>query len=74
MYRRPKFLEMLLEIRREMALEADYDIDLFVGRVRNGSALAVGKVLTESHSETEPIDNKTHIPTVLKRSRKIRKG
>ena len=29
MYRRPKFLEILLEIRREMAAEADYDVDLF---------------------------------------------
>ncbi len=29
MYRRPKFLEILLEIRREMALEVDYDVDLF---------------------------------------------
>ena len=32
MYRRPKFLEGLLEIRRQMALEADYDVDLFVER------------------------------------------
>ena len=36
MYRRPKFLEILLEIRREMALEADYDVDLFAERVRAG--------------------------------------
>ena len=37
MYRRPKFLEILLEIRREMALEADYDVDLFAEMARSGS-------------------------------------
>ena len=36
MYRRPKFLEILLEIRREMALEADYDVDLFAEIARSG--------------------------------------
>ena len=38
MYRRPKFLEILLEIRQEMALEADYDVDLFAEHVRAGTA------------------------------------
>jgi hypothetical protein len=37
MYRRPKFLEILLEIRQEMAREADYDVDLFAEMVRAGS-------------------------------------
>ena len=37
MYRRPKFLEVLLEIRQEMAREADYDVDLFAEMVRSGS-------------------------------------
>lgn len=36
MYRRPKFLEVLLEIRREMAHEADYDVDLFAEIARSG--------------------------------------
>lgn len=36
MYRRPKFLEVLLEVRRQMALEADYDVDLFVEMARSG--------------------------------------
>ncbi len=36
MYRRPKFLEILLEIRREMAHEADYDVDLFTEMARSG--------------------------------------
>ncbi len=37
MYRRPKFLEILLQIRREMAVEADYDVDLFAEVVRSGA-------------------------------------
>lgn len=30
MYHRPKFLEILLEIREEMSREAEFDIGLFV--------------------------------------------
>lgn len=36
MYRRPKFLEILLSVRQEMAREADYDVDLFAEMVRSG--------------------------------------
>ena len=36
MYRRPKFLEVLLEIRHEMAEEVDYDSDLFAEMIRTG--------------------------------------
>jgi hypothetical protein len=36
MYRRPKFLEVLLTIREEMSREADYDVDLFAEMVRSG--------------------------------------
>ena len=43
MYRRPKFLEILLEIRREMALEADYDVDLFAEMARSGNRTAKAK-------------------------------
>jgi hypothetical protein len=39
MYRRPKFLEILLEIRQQMAHEADYDVDLFAEMVRSGSSV-----------------------------------
>lgn len=38
MYRRPKFLEVLIRIREEMAREADYDTDLFTEMVRSGKA------------------------------------
>ncbi len=36
MYRRPKFLEVLIEIREEMAREADYDVDFFAEMARSG--------------------------------------
>jgi hypothetical protein len=36
MYRRPKFLEVLLDIRHEMAHEVDYDTDLFAEMIRSG--------------------------------------
>ena len=36
MYRRPKFLEILIEIRQDMAHEADYDVDLFAEIARSG--------------------------------------
>ena len=36
MYRRPKFLEVLLDIRNEMAQEVDYDTDLYAEMIRSG--------------------------------------
>ena len=42
MYRRPKFLTVLHEIREEMSREADYDVDLFVEMVRARSQPAHG--------------------------------
>ena len=36
MYRRPKFLEILLEIREQMSRDVDYDVDLFAELVRSG--------------------------------------
>jgi len=36
MYRRPKFLELLHEIREQMSREADYDMDLFAEMARSG--------------------------------------
>jgi hypothetical protein len=37
MYRRPKFLTVLLKIRESMSREADYDVDLFAEMVRAGA-------------------------------------
>lgn len=64
MYRRPKFLEVLLDIRREMAHEADYDTDLFAEMVRTGRHTAE----TSSHSLAYDEEK-----TVRKRTRPQRK-
>ena len=37
MYRRPKFLTVLLRIRETMSREVDYDVDLFAEMVRSGA-------------------------------------
>lgn len=57
MYRRPKFLEILLEIRREMSREADYDVDLFAEMIRADKFPKRG----ESHKldEEKPADDKS---------------
>lgn len=56
MYRRPKFLEVLLNIREEMAREADYDVDLYVEIVRNGSRPVRGEgySLAETDERSTP--------------------
>jgi hypothetical protein len=53
MYRRPKFLEVLLEIRQEMSREADYDVDLFAEMVRGGSFSRIEKNLGLNESSAE---------------------
>jgi hypothetical protein len=52
MYRRPKFLEVLIRIREEMAREADYDTDLFTEMVRSGRSS--GQKGRYSLGETQP--------------------
>lgn len=37
MYPRSKFQEVLLEIRHEMAREADFDVDLYAEIIRTGA-------------------------------------
>jgi hypothetical protein len=44
MYRRPKFLSVLIRIREIMSREADYDVDLFAEMVRSGEQPTHGKV------------------------------
>jgi len=58
MYRRPKFLEILLEIRREMAAEADYDVELFAELARSGQR-SEPRLRTVSRSTDEPVDGST---------------
>lgn len=74
MYRRPKFLELLLEIRREMALEADYDLDLFVGRLRAGPTPSSGKILGDTSPPARPMIDGSEKPAALKRAGKARKA
>ncbi len=54
MYRRPKFLEVLLEIRQDMSREADYDVDLFAEMVRSGSFSKDANRYDLSVETTEP--------------------
>ena len=61
MYRRPKFLEILLEIREEMSREADYDVDLFAETVRSGAAPKRKKLY--DLSKTDSLPSKTEIVT-----------
>ena len=44
MYRRPKFLTVLIRIRETMSREADYDVDLFTEMVRSGVQPKLGSV------------------------------
>jgi hypothetical protein len=43
MYRRSKFLELLLEIRRDMAEEAAHDVDEFVQNLRDQVGTPIAK-------------------------------
>ena len=58
MYRRPKFLEILIDIRQAMAAEADYDVDLFAELARSGER-SEPRLRTVSRSADEPIDGST---------------
>jgi hypothetical protein len=56
MYRRPKFLEVLLEIRREMAHEVDYDVDLFVEVARAEASLKGNEDLSGSDTIADSVN------------------
>jgi len=79
MYRRPKFLEVLLKIREEMAREADYDVDFFVEMVRSGMrpATDVRYSIAESENglrQNQKIDPKTQKPTRTARAKTKKHG
>jgi hypothetical protein len=53
MYRRPKFLEILHEIREHMSREADYDMDLFAELARSGKPVRKSRELKTRSQELE---------------------
>ncbi|MBK6750426.1 MAG: hypothetical protein KA956_04690 [Pyrinomonadaceae bacterium] len=54
MYRRSKFIEVLLEIRKEMSAEADFDVDLFSEMARTGSTSVTEKDRKEMRTAEPP--------------------
>lgn len=63
MYRRPKFLETLINIRLEMAEEAGQDIEIFVESVRTGKpAKSVIDKKTSNVVERQSVSKKAAAP------------
>ncbi|MBI3950273.1 MAG: hypothetical protein HY314_07450 [Acidobacteria bacterium] len=58
MYQRPKFLKVLHEIRQQMARECDYDVDLFVQRLRVEPVRS--ELATKSVSKASPLRPRPH--------------
>lgn len=59
MYRRSKSLEVLLDVRQQMAREADFDVDLFVEMVRSGSFVSDHEpVSIDAEAREEGSENK----------------
>lgn len=52
MYRRPKFIEALHNIRQEMAAEADHDVILFAEKARSGEFKKVSPLATDAEEPT----------------------
>ncbi len=73
MYRRPKFLEILLEIRRDMAHEADYDVDLFAEIARSGKRPPNVKPRRYALDDALPVDESEEIPGVMNAKKPIGK-
>ena len=65
MYRRPKFLEVLLEIRREMALESDYDVDLFAEIARSGNSTSKSRRRSVDRADDISQNEDLDIPTLI---------
>ena len=67
MYRRPKFLEVLLDIRQEMAREADYDVDLYAEIIRHGSRVTQKKKYSLAEdSKNSDHQERGHSPSKVK--------
>ena len=73
MYRRPKFLTVLLKIRETMSREADYDVDLFAEMVRSGAPPQYGPERTiRGFKKRAPRNDEISIGMAPTRERKRR--
>ena len=71
MYRRPKFLTVLHQIREAMSREADYDVDLFAEMVRSGAQPDYGpKRNIRGFVKRAPRSDETELKMDLQRKRK----
>ncbi len=68
MYRRPKFLEVLIRIREEMARDADYDTDLFAEMVRSGRSKSKTSVHSLADQESDASVRKSGLKSKGSRS------
>ncbi len=71
MYRRPKFLEKLLEIRQEMAVSTNYSVGIFAEFVRTG--VLPEPLLPASVSDPNTIDADATEPTMRPRPTLVEK-
>lgn len=72
MYRKPRFLEVLHEIREEMSREADYDVDLFAEKVRSEENSTDGQGIDKNSFKIKSVIITNKKPIRKKRNRKIR--
>ena len=73
MYRRPKFLTVLLQIRETMSREVDYDVDLFAEMVRSGERPAHGPLRNiRGFKRRAPQAAEIQEPDMRKRKRAVR--
>lgn len=62
MYRRPKFLTVLIRIREIMSREVDYDVDLFTEMVRSGTRPQTGpRRNIRGFKKNVPLNDEIHI-------------
>jgi hypothetical protein len=71
MYRRPKFLTVLHDIREAMSREADYDVDLFAEMVRAGAQPQYGpKRNIRGFIKRAPRNDEAQVETEIKPRRR----
>lgn len=67
MYRRSQSLQTILEIRQEMARQADHDVDLFTELVRSGKFSKDRKEKNQKVKDQKAKDQKVKDHKVLRR-------